>query len=135
MSNVSGDGRPRVKVWRAHGTSHSANLSVVGTFRDEQMATEAAEMIQDFIEGLRGGRYSNVRDWAKKWASRIPEVAMVVAGEGDVLLAQDEVEPSVSREGVTVTVESIHLMEFNALLTMMFVRYATRVTVSGEPGP
>lgn len=59
-----------MKVWSEFSSSHSSNISVIGSFREKQVPDEVFEMIKDFALGSWEERYGSLEEFNKHWADR-----------------------------------------------------------------
>lgn len=75
-----------MKIWKGYGTEHSANLVIIGTFKDVKNATEAKNIIEELTEIVRddettgkvvaGGAYKEFSDGIMEFWRKTNFVAM-----------------------------------------------------------
>lgn len=58
-----------MKIWKEFNSSHSSNISIIGTFKNIESAEQAYEMIQDFALASWEERYPSLKEFNEYWAS------------------------------------------------------------------
>ena len=51
-----------MKIWKGYGTEHSANLVIIGTFKDVKNATEAKNIIEELTKIVRDDETMDYND-------------------------------------------------------------------------
>jgi hypothetical protein len=123
-----------MKIWRTYGSGHSANLAVVGRFKNAADAELAREVVEDFVNALWEERYSDIHEFLEAWKDRIGGIQFLGPNSGDMLGSIDD-ECDVTREGTTVSVSRIRSNEIGGIIKLMLLKDADPVTVSGRTGP
>jgi hypothetical protein len=112
-----------MKVWYGHGSEHSANLVIIGTFKTEEDAVKTerliSQMMEVVLEDAKDGRIEAGKP-VKEFSERLMQVsksenfyAFSYTDPGELLL-----EHVVERDGnrIVVTTED---QQINALLKML----------------
>lgn len=67
-----------MKIWNEFGSSHSDNISIIGTFRDATQAQKASDLIEDLVFGSWEERYPSVEGFHENWKAQFSWVEYMV---------------------------------------------------------
>jgi hypothetical protein len=123
-----------MKIWRSHGSGHSAHLAVVGKFKKVGDAELAQEVIEDWVNALWEERYSDLREFLDAWKDRIGGIEFLGPRSSDMMGGLDG-ECDVARDGTTVSVTGIRSNEIGGIIQLMLLKEAEPITVTGRTGP
>lgn len=59
-----------MKIWKEFGSSHSGNVSVIGTFMNDEDAIKAFKMIEDFTLGEWEQRHTSAQEFIEIWSEK-----------------------------------------------------------------
>lgn len=61
-----------MKTWFEFSSSHSANVSVIGTFDSNEKAKDAINIVEDITLASWEERFSSIREFEDKWKDKYP---------------------------------------------------------------
>jgi hypothetical protein len=123
-----------MKVWKAFGSAHSADLTIVGEFQSEEDALLMEQVVEDFVNAAFEERYPDARGFCHAWESRLPGVTMLGPHDPDFELGLQDT-CTVTREGSRVSVSNLTFPSFDGIIRLMLLKYPTQITVRGRTGP
>lgn len=85
-----------MKIWKEFGSSHSENVSIIGTFSKIEDAKEAFPVIEDFVLGAWEERYASLNEFLEKWSVKFhPDIKYIGLSQSDYELGVDN-DPNVN---------------------------------------
>jgi len=121
-----------MKIWKEFGSSHSSNVSVIGTFTTEKDAEEAFEMIKDFALGEFEERHESVKEflevWTEKFHSGLKDSDI---NEFDYSIGTDNY-PNVNLEGKKISISGIRTTNVGGIVKLMLFSGAKNTDVSND---
>jgi len=123
-----------MKVWKAFGSAHSADLTIIGQFRNEEDALLAEQVVEDFVNAAFEKHYPDAKAFCEAWESKLPGVIGLGPHESDFQLGINT-PCTVGREGNRVSVSKLTFPNLNGIIRLMLLKDATEITVRGRTGP
>lgn len=120
-----------MKIWQEHGSSHSGNVTVIGTFETEDKAQEALAIIEDFAKASWEERYKSVKDFNSKWKNHVPNIEYYGPNEEDFETGVDN-GPDVHLEGNKVVVTRFRSENVHGFIKILFRLAMTKIEISGH---
>jgi hypothetical protein len=120
-----------MKIWTEIGSSHSGNVTVVGTFKTEQDATKAFDIIDDFARASWEQRYPNAAAFRQAWESRIPDVKILGPNDADFETGIDN-DPDAIHNDDQVTVTSFRSDNVGGFVKILFMLGMEKIEISGH---
>jgi hypothetical protein len=118
-----------MKVWKEFGSSHSANVSIIGEFENRGRAEEAYRLIEDFTRGFWEGRYPDVDSFKEAWAAREPDVRHVDVTQMDYEIGLDE-NPEVEIRDNNVLVSHLRTDNVAGIVKIFFYKGMAKTTIT-----
>lgn len=60
-----------MKIWKQFNSSHSLDISVIGTFRSTENAEAAFDIVEDFTLGSWQTRYETIAEFNQAWIAKL----------------------------------------------------------------
>ncbi len=121
-----------MKIWKEFGSSHSSNVSVIGTFTSNKDADEAYEMIKDFTLGTWEERHQSVQEFFEIWSEKFhPDLKYSSINETDYDLGVDN-EPDFEINGSTIRISRIRSTNVGGIVKLMLFAGAKNADVSND---
>lgn len=121
-----------MKIWKEFGSSHSSNISVIGTFTSNKDADEAYEMIKDFTLGSWEERHHSVQEFLEMWSEKFhSSLKYSSINETDYDLGIDN-EPDFEINGSTITISKIRSTNVGGIVKLMLFAGAKNTDVSND---
>ena len=116
-----------MKIWKEYNSSHSDNVTIVGTFADADKANNALEIIKDVALCSWEERFANVKEFAEKWKERFSSLEYEFS---DMELQSGiDNEPDIEVEDNTITISRYRSGNIGAIVKMMLKTGATGIQV------
>jgi len=143
-----------MKIWKAFGSAHSANLTIIGQFKNIRDAEFIKQIIEDFVNAPWNDLYPQIKDarypeievfipdkkaFVEYWRSRLDDteagaIEMLGPNQSDFFLGNEQPPDVIQRENM-VKVTGIRSMDITGIIKLMFLRYPDEVKISGVTGP
>ena len=123
-----------MKIWRAFGSAHSAELTVIGEFKDANDAQVAEQVVEDFVNACWEDRYPDVKAFINAWKTRLPSVEVLGPRQSEFDMGIES-SCTVRRDGNMVTVSDISTAEIGGIIKLMLLKDSKEVKVLGRTGP
>jgi len=123
-----------MKIWKAYGSAHSANLTVIGRFRNIEDAQLAEQVVEDFVNANFGERYSDCGAFAKAWRDRLPAMELLGPSDRDYEMGIDA-PCEMTRDKTIVKVSDIRSQEIGGIIKLMLLKDPEKIEVTGRTGP
>lgn len=121
-----------MKIWKEFGSSHSGNISVIGTFVDSGTANEAFEMIKDFTLGEWEERHKSFEEFLNIWSERFPsEIKYISLTATDYSIGVDN-EPDIELIGNEIQIRKIRSDNVGGIVKLMLFSGAKSANVSND---
>lgn len=121
-----------MKIWKEFGSSHSGNISVIGTFTDTNKAVEAFEMVKDFTLGFWEERHESVDKFLEFWSERFhPELINIQITETDYKLGVDN-DPDIKLFGNQIRISQIRSNNVGGIIKLMLFAGAKNADVANN---
>jgi len=121
-----------MKIWKEFGSSHSSNVSIIGTFTNKNDAEDAFEMIKDFTLGTWEERHQSVQEFLEIWSKIFhPDLKYSSINETDYDLGVDN-KPDFEINGSTITISRIRSTNVGGIVKLMLFAGAKSTNVSND---
>jgi len=121
-----------MKIWKEFGSSHSGNVSVIGTFIDSGTANEAFEMIQDFTLGEWEERHESLEEFLNIWTEKFhSDVKYINLTPIDYSLGVDN-EPDIELVGNSIQIRKLRSSNVGGIVKLMLFSGAKSANVSND---
>jgi hypothetical protein len=118
-----------MKIWKEFNSSHSSNISIVGTFINVGDATNAFRMIEDFTLSSWEGRYPSIEEFNAHWAVNFhSDVPYIGLNQHDFETGIDN-EPDINLEGNTITISRFRTDNFGGIARLMRFAGAKKIVI------
>lgn len=109
-----------MKIWKEFNSSHSSNISIIGTFKNADDAEKAFPMIEDFALASWEGRYPSLNEfnehWAAKFNSNIPYIGIF----DDDFESGIDGEPDIELDGNTIKISKFRTNNVGGIVKLMY---------------
>ena len=123
-----------MKVWRGFGSAHSAQLTVIGKFKNANGAQLAEQVVEDFVNAFWEERYPDVRAFINTWKTRLPDVVGLGPNQSDFEMGIDK-PCNVTRSGNIVSISDIRSAEIGGIIKLMLLKDPDEIKIMGRTGP
>ena len=121
-----------MKIWKEFGSSHSANVSVIGTFTNNEDANNAFEMVKDFALGEWEQRYASVQEFLEIWSEKFhPGLKNSSINAYDYSLGVDN-DPDVEIVGNKIRISRIRSHNVGGIIKLMLFAGAKNADVANN---
>jgi len=120
-----------MKIWQEFGSSHSGNVTVIGTFASPEKAQEAYEIIDDFVRAFWEERYSSVNEFKSRWRDRVPNIEYLGPNQDDFEIGIDN-DPDVRIDENKVIVSSLRSENVHGIIKLLFRKAMEKIEISGH---
>lgn len=121
-----------MKIWKEFGSSHSSNISVIGTFTNAKDANEAFEMIKDFTLGQWEERHTNFKEFLEIWSEKFhPDVKYIDIDENDYSIGVDN-EPDIEIDGSTIRIKELRTTNVGGIVKLLLFSGAKNTEVNND---
>jgi hypothetical protein len=121
-----------MKIWKEFGSSHSGNVSVIGTFSDPKDAKAALEMIEDFTLGEWEERHASVDEFLEIWSEKFhPDVKYTSIYQTDYSLGIDNT-PNIELVNNRIEISRLRTSNVGGIIKLMLFAGAKTANVSNN---
>jgi hypothetical protein len=121
-----------MKIWKEFGSSHSGNVSVIGTFTKNEDAEKAFEMVKDFTLGAWEERHASVKEFLELWSEKFhSDLKYSSINESDYVLGVDN-EPDVELAGNKIRISRIRSTNVGGIVKLMLFSGAKNADVANN---
>ena len=121
-----------MKIWKEFGSSHSGNISVIGTFTNTDKAEKAFEMVKDFTLGAWEERHESVKEFLEIWSEKFhPDLKYHQITETDYELGVDN-DPDVELTGNQIRISRIRSTNVGGIIKLMLFAGAKNADVANN---
>jgi hypothetical protein len=121
-----------MKIWKEFGSSHSGNVSVIGTFTDNENANKAFEMVKDFTLGEWEERHASVKEFLEIWSEKFhPDLKYSSINATDYSLGVDN-DPDVEIIGNKIKISRIRSQNVGGIVKLMLFAGAKNTDVTNN---
>lgn len=118
-----------MKVWKEFNSSHSSNISIVGTFENVKDADEAFAMIEDFALASWEERYGSLEEFTKHWAANFhPDIPYIGIFPQEIESGVDN-DPDVEKKGNQIVVSRFRTNNIGGIIKLMRFAGANKIIV------
>lgn len=118
-----------MKIWKEFNSSHSSNITIIGTFKNAGDAKKAFEMIEDFTLASWEERYPSIEEFTKHWAVNFhPDVPYIGLTDHDMETGIDN-EPDIQIEGNTIKISRFRNDNFGGIARLMRFSGAGKIII------
>lgn len=121
-----------MKIWKEFGSSHSSNVSVIGTFSDAKDAKAAIEMIKDFTLGEWEERHPSVKEFLEIWSEKFhPDLKYLSIYQNDYSLGVDN-DPVIELVNNRIEISRLRTTNVGGIVKLMLFAGAKTANVSNN---
>lgn len=121
-----------MKIWKEFGSSHSENVSIIGTFTKIEDAKEALPVIEDFVLGAWEERYPSLNDFLEKWAMKFhPDIKYIGLSQGDYELGVDN-EPKINMRDEQISITRLRTSNVGGIVRLLLFAGAKSTLVENN---
>lgn len=121
-----------MKIWKEFGSSHSGNVSVIGTFLNQEDAQAAMEMIEDFTLGEWEERHASVKEFLEVWSEKFhPDVKYTSIYQTDYSLGIDNA-PTIELIKNRIEISKLRTSNVGGLIKLMLFAGAKTTNVTNN---
>lgn len=118
-----------MKIWKEFNSSHSSNISIVGSFDDPKDAEKAYEMIKDFTLSSWEERHPSLEDFNEYWAIEFhPDIPYLGIFEEEIETGIDN-EPDFELIDGKIKITHFRSNNFGGILKLMRFAGANKIVV------
>jgi len=118
-----------MKIWKEFNSSHSANISIVGTFKNINDADKAYAMIEDFALASWEERYPSLQEFNEHWASNFHvDVPYIGIFEEELQTGIDNA-PVFQKDGTTISINHFRSNNIGGIIKLMRFAGADKIVV------
>lgn len=118
-----------MKIWKEFNSSHSSNISIVGTFENVEDAKKAFDMIEDFTLASWEERYPSIKEFNAHWAANFhADVPYLGLSDRDMDTGIDN-EPDIKLTGDTITISRFRTDNFGGIARLMRFSGARKIVI------
>jgi len=117
-----------MKIWKEFGSSHSSNITIVGTFQDKDRAEGAFDMIRDFVLGSWEERYPSLEEFNKQWQGTFPNVAYAGIFKEEYETGIDQ-QPDMQVENNIMTISHFRTDNIGGIIKLLRLTGAEEITI------
>jgi hypothetical protein len=118
-----------MKIWKEFNSSHSSNISIIGTFENIADADKAFAMIEDFALSSWEERYPSLKEFNAHWAANFhADVPYIGIFEEEIESGIDNA-PDISKDGATISISSFRTNNIGGIIKLMRFAGADKVVV------
>ena len=121
-----------MKIWIEFGSSHSGNVSVIGTFLEIEDAQKAYEMVKDFTLGEWEERHPSVKEFLEIWSEKFhPDLKYSSIDANDYSLGVDN-EPDIELVGSKIKISRIRSHNVGGIVKLFLFAGAKNADVANN---
>lgn len=120
-----------MKAWKEFGSSHSANMTVIGEFETADEAEVALPVIEDFVRASWEQRYPDLRRFVEAWTARDPNLPHIGLSEEDYEIGVDQ-DPDVACDGDQVLVTHLRTQNVSGIVKLLLHKGMKEIRISGH---
>jgi hypothetical protein len=109
-----------MKIWKEFNSSHSDDLSIVGTFENVNDAKKAFDIIEDFCLSSWEERYPSVKEFNKHWSTFNVNLPYILTQDDYQIGVDNEPDIRISGKSIEIT----HLRNDNIAGIIKLMRLA-----------
>jgi hypothetical protein len=122
-----------MKVWKEFGTSHSANVTIIGQFEMQSDAAIVYPMIKDLIFGHENG-VESLKHFYEKWENNMPkQVGISVHLYEHEFNEDSDATASVEIKDNKIIVGNYRSSIFEGIVKLMFMFKVKNIQITGSP--
>lgn len=120
-----------MKLWKEFGSSHSANVTLIGEFDNEEKAEEAFPLLEDFTRADWEERYEDVEAFKQAWATRESNLPRIGINQMDYKIGVDN-NPDVEHQGNKVVISRLRSENVAGLIKILFLKGMKEIRITGH---
>ena len=118
-----------MKIWKEFNSSHSSNISIVGTFINVDEAAKAFDMIEDFTLSSWEERYPSIDEFNNHWATNFhADIPYIGLSKQDFETGIDS-EPDIKLEGNAIKISHFRTDNFGGIARLMLFAGARKIVI------
>lgn len=118
-----------MKIWKEFNSSHSSNISIIGTFTNIENADKAYAMIEDFALSSWEERHSSLEEFNKHWATHFhANIPYLGIFEEEIESGIDNA-PDIYRNGDTITISHFRSNNIGGIIKLMRFAGADKIVI------
>lgn len=118
-----------MKIWKEFNSSHSTNISIIGTFENVADAKKAYAMIEDFARASWEERYPSIKEFNEHWATNYHADVPYIGIFPEEFESGVDNEPDVELEGDTIKISHFRTNNFGGIIKLMRFTGADKIVV------
>lgn len=122
-----------MKIWQEFGSSHSGNVTVIGTFESEEVAQNALPLLEDFINAHWKDRYPSIKEFNRRWKDQYPNIEFIGPNEVDFQTGLDG-DPEIFVDSNKVVITKFSTEHVHGIVKLMFMLNKKKIEITGT-GP
>lgn len=119
-----------MKIWKEFGSSHSADITIVGEFENQKDAAIALPMIQDLIFGHENG-IKDMKEFHEKWKNNLNVHGLYLYNHE--FNDDPDVTANIDINGENLTVKGYRSSIFEGIIKIMFMCKSKNIQITGTP--
>lgn len=121
-----------MKIWKEFGSSHSENVSIIGTFSKVEDAKEAFPVIEDFVLGAWEERYPSLNEFLEKWSVKFhPDIKYIGLSQSDYELGVDN-DPNVNIGELEIRITRLRTSNVGGIVRLLMFAGAKSTLVENN---
>ncbi|MBL7902995.1 MAG: hypothetical protein JNK73_13440 [Bacteroidia bacterium] len=117
-----------MKIWKEFNSSHSSNISIVGTFENVADAEKVIDLIKDFTLSSWEERHSSIEDFNNYWKGAFPNIPYTGITDHDLETGVDNT-PDIELEGNNIKISSFRTENFGGIAKLMRFAGARKIII------
>ncbi|HQD10855.1 MAG TPA: DUF6375 family protein [Flavihumibacter sp.] len=118
-----------MKIWKEFNSSHSSNISIVGTFNTDDKANAAFTMIEDFALSSWEERYPSLKAFTDYWAANFHADLPYIGLTEDEIESGIDNEPDIEREGDTIKISRFRSNNIGGIVKLLRFAGAGKIVI------
>jgi hypothetical protein len=109
-----------MKIWKEFNSSHSSNITIIGTFESESEASKALPMIEDFVLASWEERYPSLEEFNKYWATNYHANLPYIGLFEEEFDSGVDNEPAIEQKGKTIKISKFRTNNIGGIVKLMY---------------
>ena len=122
-----------MKIWNSFGSAHSANITIVGEFKDGTEIDLAERILEDFANASLESRYKTVHEFCKAWQERTDSRIIPYCPFDDEFQTGINDPCQIAKEGRRITVSKFSTGNIGGIIKLMRMFDPIEIKITEPP--
>lgn len=119
-----------MKVWKSFGSAHSANITIIGEFKEGEDLVVAEKIIKDLE--FADSRYKDAFEFINAWKAACPSIMYSCLSEDDFATGIND-SYNVQRDKGKITVSGFSTYNIGGIIKLMLMYHPTEIMIREPP--